>query len=93
MTLMADHRTRAVGALLPGLERPGDAVAHLSPNWFAAVMGTGIVATAAVSVPRQVPGLHTFAVAVWVLATALLVVLLAATTAHWVLHPRWPGVI
>ena len=33
---------------------------HFGPNWFASVMGTGIVATAGVTLPVHVPGLHVF---------------------------------
>jgi C4-dicarboxylate transporter/malic acid transport protein len=62
-------------------------VAYLGPNWFAAVMGTGIVSTAAISLPRQISGLRLFALVVWVLAAGLLAVLLTATTAHWRWHP------
>lgn len=62
-------------------------LANLGPNWFASVMGTGIVASAAVSLPHQVPGLHTFALLVWLIAAAMLVVLTAATALHWALHP------
>ena len=42
------------------------------PGWFAAVMGSGIVANAVVSLPRTVPGLHTGAVVVWAAAAVLL---------------------
>ena len=52
---------------LRNLERPADIFAHLGPNWFASVMGTGIVATAAATLPVQWPGLHGFAVASWAL--------------------------
>ncbi|MEV6507629.1 TDT family transporter [Streptomyces sp. NPDC051642] len=47
----------------------------LSPSWFAAVMGTGIVADAAVTLPRSLPGLRTAATVVWVGAVLLLVLL------------------
>lgn len=59
----------------------------LGPNWFASVMGTGIVATAAASLPIHLPGLRGFAQVVWILATALLVVLLASVGSHWLRHP------
>src|SRR5690349_9299283 len=36
-------------------------LSYLGPNWFASVMGTGIVATAAASLPVHVPGLRAFA--------------------------------
>jgi C4-dicarboxylate transporter/malic acid transport protein len=59
---------------------------HITPNWFASVMGTGIVATAAATLPLQVPVLHGFATAVWILAGTVLVVLTAAFTTHWIGH-------
>jgi C4-dicarboxylate transporter/malic acid transport protein len=73
--------------LLGELGRPSDAFRHLGPNWFTSVMGTGIVANAAALLPVHVPGLHAFALAVWVLAATLLLGLLAATLTHWVRHP------
>jgi tellurite resistance protein TehA-like permease len=49
-------------------------------------MGTGIVATAAATLPVQWPGLCEFATVVWVLAAGWLVVLAAAETVHWARH-------
>lgn len=49
----------------------------LGPTWFAAVMGTGIVANAAATLPRTFPGLRTAATVVWAGAGVLLVVLVA----------------
>ncbi|MFE7752114.1 TDT family transporter [Streptomyces sp. NPDC057428] len=49
----------------------------LGPSWFAAVMGTGIVANAAVTLPHSIPGLRTGATAIWMVAVALLVALTA----------------
>ncbi|MEN4474079.1 TDT family transporter [Mycolicibacterium cosmeticum] len=60
---------------------------NFGPNWFASVMGTGIVATAGATLPIHVPGLRGFTEAVWVAAAVLLVVLTAAVTAQWVRHP------
>ena len=60
---------------------------HFGPNWFASVMGTGIVATAGATLPVHVPGLHVFSRVVWVVAAVLLVVLIVAVTVHWVRHP------
>ncbi len=73
--------------LLSSLQSPGQVLGHLGPNWFASVMGTGIVATAAATLPVHVPGLQVFARVVWVLAALLLVVLIVAVTAHWLRHP------
>lgn len=53
----------------------------IGPNWFAAVMGTGIVATAAELLPVELPGRHELAVVFWLLAVVLLLVLGAATAA------------
>lgn len=60
---------------------------HFGPNWFASVMGTGIVATAGATLPIQIPGLHVFSRVVWVTAAVLLVVLVIAVTVQWVQHP------
>jgi C4-dicarboxylate transporter/malic acid transport protein len=74
------------GRFLYELDRPADAFRAIGPNWFAAVMGTGIVANAAATLPVTVPGLHAWAVMVWLLAGSLLIALLAATAAHWSRH-------
>jgi C4-dicarboxylate transporter/malic acid transport protein len=50
-------------------------------------MGTGIVATAASTLPVQVPGLRVFAQVVWIIAAVLLAVLTVAVSAHWIRHP------
>jgi tellurite resistance protein TehA-like permease len=55
---------------------------QLGPNWFASVMGTGIVATAAASLPVHVPGLRGLATVVWALAASVLVVLIVAEAGH-----------
>ncbi|ODQ93938.1 TDT family transporter [Mycolicibacterium holsaticum] len=60
---------------------------HLGPNWFAAVMGTGIVATAGATLPVRLPGLHVFSEVVWVAAAVLLVVLVVAVGAQRIRHP------
>jgi len=62
------------------------ALGFIGPNWFASVMGTGIVAIAAASLPFSVPGITVFATTVWVLALLLLVAVVVATAGHWTLH-------
>jgi C4-dicarboxylate transporter/malic acid transport protein len=78
------RRPRLFGAL----DRPGDAFRDLGPNWFASVMGTGIVANAAALLPVHIPGLRGFAICVWLLAAAMLVLLAAATRIHWLRYPE-----
>jgi C4-dicarboxylate transporter/malic acid transport protein len=70
--------------MLKDLERPGDVFRDLGPNWFAAVMGTGIVAIAAATLPFHMPGLHALALAFWVLGAAMLATLCAAWAVHWI---------
>ncbi|GAA3550742.1 TDT family transporter [Mycolicibacterium helvum] len=60
---------------------------NIGPNWFASVMGTGIVATAGATLPIHLWGLRGFAEVVWVFAAVLLVVLLALVGVHWLRHP------
>ncbi|MFF2813604.1 TDT family transporter [Streptomyces sp. NPDC058000] len=61
-------------------------VRHLGPNWYAAVMGTAIVANAGATLPLTAPGLHVAYRAVWALSALMLLALLAARTVHWVRH-------
>ncbi|WP_237166632.1 TDT family transporter [Mycolicibacterium hippocampi] len=67
-------------------DRPSP-LSYLGPNWFASVMGTGIVATAGATLPVHVPGLRTFALGVWVASALWLVLLILAMIAHWVRNP------
>jgi tellurite resistance protein TehA-like permease len=58
----------------------------VAPNWFAAVMGTGILAVAAVGLPigaRAAAVVHPFAAAAWVLAAILLLVVGGLTALQW----------
>jgi C4-dicarboxylate transporter/malic acid transport protein len=69
------------------LERPGDVFRDLGPNWFAAVMGTGIVANAGAVLAPRIPGMRVFATAVWALAAVMLITLTMAWTAGWIRYP------
>ncbi|HXY55398.1 MAG TPA: hypothetical protein VEM40_12085 [Nitrospirota bacterium] len=53
---------------------------ELGPNWFASVMGTGIVANAAASLPVFSEKLHGFALVIWCLAPLMLIGLVIATS-------------
>ncbi|MHB8518182.1 MAG: TDT family transporter [Acidimicrobiales bacterium] len=59
----------------------------MGPNWYAAVMGTGIVANAGASLPFDVPGLRTFSLFVWILAAGMLISLLVVTARSWTRSP------
>lgn len=73
----------ARGRLFQELHHPREILSNLTPNWYASIMGTGIVATGAASLPLQFPGLRTFATVVWAAAALLLVALTVATILHW----------
>jgi C4-dicarboxylate transporter/malic acid transport protein len=62
----------------PTLPRAGT-----TPNWFASVMGTGIVANAVPLLPVRIPGLHEIATMVWALAAAWLVWLCMVMGREW----------
>ncbi len=64
-----------------------EVLGNIGPNWFASVMGTGIVAVAGATLPLHMPGLRAFTEAVWVIATALLLVLIVVVGGHWLRHP------
>jgi C4-dicarboxylate transporter/malic acid transport protein len=71
----------------PGPTARLEVLGNIGPNWFASVMGTGIVAVAGAGLPLHVTGLRAFAEAVWVIAAALLIVLVVAVGGHWLRHP------
>ncbi len=77
----------------PAAEAPGARAGRLggvTPNWFAAVMGTGIVAVAAERLPYRFPGRPVLALVAWLLAAGLLLVLIAISAAR---ARRYPGVL
>ena len=73
--------------MTPGATRI-ERLGRIGPNWFASVMGTGIVANAGATLPVNVPGLHTFTRVVWVIAALLLTALVVIVGGHWLRHPR-----
>ncbi len=55
----------------------------LGPNWFASVMGTGVIAVASATLPVEWPILTVIGTVAWALAAALLIVLLIVIPLHW----------
>ena len=74
--------------LMSSVGGSSDLFGYLGPNWYASIMGTGVIATAGAAMPVSIPGLHEFALIVWVLAAGLLAALVAATAIHWIRHPQ-----
>lgn len=73
--------TRWFGVLASPIE--GQVI--VGPNWFASVMGTGIVAVAGATLPVRVPALLT--TSAWLLAVFLLVALLVFMPLNWRQYP------
>ncbi len=63
-----------------------EVLGNIGPNWFASVMGTGIVAIGGATLPVHLWGLRAFAEFVWVIAALLLVLLIALVGGHWLRH-------
>lgn len=78
----------------PSFTRPGrfpeldgaPVLGFIGPNWFASVMGTGIIAVAAATLPFEMPGATVVSAIFWAFAVVVLVVVAGATLGHWVLH-------
>ncbi|MGC5248146.1 TDT family transporter [Gordonia sp. DT219] len=64
-----------------------DRFAHVPPNWFASVMGTGIVAVAAHAIDDRSAVLTGLSVAFWLLTCIVFAGVVTATAAHWYRHP------
>jgi C4-dicarboxylate transporter/malic acid transport protein len=60
---------------------------HYGPNWYAAVMGTGIVAIALDGLPVDVSGTAGLAVVFWLLAVALLLIITGLMLHRWRAEP------
>jgi C4-dicarboxylate transporter/malic acid transport protein len=82
----ASDRVTAAPRTITDIRHRREIAPNLTPNWFASVMGTGIVAVAAASLPEQFPGLHTGAIVVWAAAAALLIAFSLATARQLVRH-------
>lgn len=70
---------------LSHLPHPLEAIRQFTPNWFAATMGTGVLALALAQWPTEVAGLHQVAEGFWWLTIALFLLFTAMYTARWVL--------
>ncbi|MBD0706169.1 C4-dicarboxylate ABC transporter [Pseudomonas sp. Fig-3] len=70
---------------LSHLPRPLEAIRQFTPNWFAVVMGTGVLALALAQWPGDVPGLHLLAEGLWLFNVLLFMLFTGLYTARWVL--------
>lgn len=70
---------------LSHLQHPREAIRQFTPNWFAATMGTGVLALALAQLPVQVSGLQAFAEGLWLFNIVLFVLFSALYAARWAL--------
>ncbi|KAF0865360.1 TDT family transporter [Pseudomonas sp. LD120] len=79
------HNVKAGGRPFSQLQHPLEAIRQFTPNWFAATMGTGVLALALAQWPAEIPGLRQVAEGFWWLTIALFLLFTAMYTARWVL--------
>ncbi|WP_434601535.1 TDT family transporter [Pseudomonas sp. Z4-7] len=70
---------------LSHLAGPLEVVRQFTPNWFAATMGTGVLALALAQVPGGNAGLHAFAEGLWLFNIFLFALFTGLYSARWVL--------
>ncbi|MFJ8624331.1 TDT family transporter [Kitasatospora sp. NPDC093550] len=70
----------------PAVRRSRYDLSQLGPNWYAAVMGTAILANGAAALPVRPPGLTGLAEVTWALGLAALLVLGSARLVHLTRH-------
>jgi C4-dicarboxylate transporter/malic acid transport protein len=86
MTDAATIRAVAFGLRpLSRLNRPSEVVRQFTPNWFAATMGTGVLALGLARFPAQVPGLNRVAEGLWLFDIGLFVLFSLLYAARWIL--------
>ncbi|MHC8367881.1 TDT family transporter [Pseudomonas sp. ZT5P21] len=67
------------------LQHPREVIRQFTPNWFAATMGTGVLALALAQLPNASSGLHAFAEVLWLFNIVLFALFTALYAARWVL--------
>ena len=71
---------------LSALQHPREVIRQFTPNWFAATMGTGVLALALASLPVNIPGLHAVAEGLWLFNIGLFILFSVLYGARWVLY-------
>ncbi|MBK5530882.1 TDT family transporter [Pseudomonas sp. TH06] len=70
---------------LSQLQHPREVIRQFTPNWFAATMGTGVLALALANLPVAIPGMHAVAEGLWLFNILLFTLFTAAYAARWIL--------
>ena len=80
------NKTQAGFRPFSHLQHPREVIRQFTPNWFAATMGTGVLALALAQLPVHIPGLHTFAEGLWLFNIGLFILFGVLYGARWVLY-------
>ncbi|WP_256811956.1 TDT family transporter [Pseudomonas siliginis] len=67
------------------LQHPREVIRQFTPNWFAATMGTGVLALALAQLPLAIPGLRAVAEGLWLFNILLFMLFTIAYAARWIL--------
>ncbi|MBD0679902.1 TDT family transporter [Pseudomonas sp. PSB11] len=67
------------------LQHPREVIRQFTPNWFAATMGTGVLALALMQLPVASPVLHAIAETLWLFNIFLFLLFTVLYAARWVL--------
>ena len=68
------------------LQHPREVIRQFTPNWFAATMGTGVLALALAQLPVHIPGIHAFAEGLWLFNIGLFILFAVLYGARWVMY-------
>lgn len=85
--MIGEHLTEILDGLKPlaSLSHPREMIRQFTPNWFAATMGTGILALALPQVPGGGQPLRTLGEGLWLLDIGLFVLFSGLYGARWLL--------
>jgi C4-dicarboxylate transporter/malic acid transport protein len=83
LTDLALFRPQALKPL-SHLDSPREVVRQFTPNWFAATMGTGILAIGLAQFPGRIPGLRAVAEGLWLFNIGLFALFSALYAARWI---------
>ena len=67
------------------LQHPREVIRQFTPIWFAATMGTGVLALALAQLPVHIPGMRAFAEGLWLFNIGLFILFSALYGARWLM--------
>ena len=73
---------------LSNLSHPREMIRQFTPNWFAATMGTGILAMALAQFPYAIPGLKQIGETLWVFNIGLFTLFSILYAARWIMFTQ-----